>query len=71
MLGTILVAAVALGVVYAVKHHITVAQAKAEAEAVVTKVKLEIAQIESEVKAEEAVVIAKVTPLLTRIKSLL
>lgn len=56
--------AIALGVLYAVKHHITVAQAKAEAEAIVAKVKAEVAVAEADATA----VVAKIKAIFAAVK---
>lgn len=71
ILEVLIAASVVAGVVYAVKHHITVAEAKAEAEAVIAKVKAELAKVEAAVKVDESKVSADVKALVAKLKSLL
>jgi hypothetical protein len=60
-----LIAAVAaIAVIYAINKHITVTQAKAEAEAIVAKVKAEVVVAE----ADAAAVVAKIKAILTAVK---
>jgi hypothetical protein len=60
----ILAAVVTAAVVYAINKHITVAQAKAEAEAIVAKVKAEIAVVST----DATTVVAKIKAILTAVK---
>jgi hypothetical protein len=60
-----LIAAVAaIAVIYAINKHITVAQAKAEAEAIVAKVKAEIAVVST----DATTVVAKIKAIVTAVK---
>jgi hypothetical protein len=60
----ILAGVVTVAVVYAINKHITVAQAKAEAEAIVAKVKAEVAVV----SADAAASLAKIKAIVTAVK---
>ena len=64
MVGILITAAASIVVIYALAHHVTVAQAKAEAEAVIAKVKVEIQKIEQTGYADVTSAVARIKALI-------